>query len=307
MYGQIPCGSGLAPDGGFSVYISVVAVTAAYGSALTAGHFWKSPKVTKRLSPHHSAPRSGSVCPHAGLNPWAAAMGHPWPSAANPASCRVAHGFKPAFGQRGFTGRLRSKSTARSTADVRFCGSGLARDGGLRVDHYVIETPRSKYGRGLAPDGGFSVYISVVAVTAAYGSALTAGHFWKNPKVTKRLSPHHSAPRSGSVCPHAGLNPWAAAMGHPWPSAANPASCRVAHGFKPAFGQRGFTGRLRSKSTARSTADVRFCGSGLARDGGLRVDHYVTEAPRSKCGRGLAPDGGLTVTQFSQPKVPSHA
>ena len=37
-------------------------------------------------------------------------MGHPWPSAANPASCRVAHGFKPAFGQRGLTGRLRSKA-----------------------------------------------------------------------------------------------------------------------------------------------------------------------------------------------------
>jgi hypothetical protein len=37
-------------------------------------------------------------------------MGHPWPSAANPASCRVTHGFKPAFGQRGLTGRLRSKA-----------------------------------------------------------------------------------------------------------------------------------------------------------------------------------------------------
>ncbi|MEX5596301.1 hypothetical protein Q1J41_25885, partial [Pseudomonas orientalis] len=47
---------------------------------------------------------------NAGLNPWAAAMGHPWPSAANPASCRVTHGFKPAFGQRGLTGRLRSKA-----------------------------------------------------------------------------------------------------------------------------------------------------------------------------------------------------
>ncbi|AZE95435.1 Threonine synthase [Pseudomonas orientalis] len=40
------------------------------------------------------------MCPNTGLNPWAAAMGHPWPSAANPASCRVTHGFKPAFGQR---------------------------------------------------------------------------------------------------------------------------------------------------------------------------------------------------------------
>ncbi|PMY15648.1 hypothetical protein C1Y22_05170 [Pseudomonas sp. MPR-R2A5] len=25
-------------------------------------------------------------------------MGHPWPRTANPASCRVTHGFKPVFG-----------------------------------------------------------------------------------------------------------------------------------------------------------------------------------------------------------------
>ncbi|AZF47513.1 Threonine synthase [Pseudomonas sp. R2-7-07] len=41
------------------------------------------------------------MCPNAGLNPWAAALRHPWRRAANPASCRVTHGFKPAFGQRG--------------------------------------------------------------------------------------------------------------------------------------------------------------------------------------------------------------
>ncbi len=149
-----------------------------------------------------------------------------------------------------------------------------AREGGLTVGHYLTETPRSQCGRGLAPDGGFSVYLSVAAVTAADGSALTAGHFWKSPKVTKRLSPHHSAPRLGSVCPNTGLNPGAATMGHSWPSAANPASCRVAHGFKPAFGQRGFTGRLRSKSKASSKADVLFCGSGLARDGGLTAKQF---------------------------------
>ncbi|MEG8248600.1 hypothetical protein U3E46_26810, partial [Pseudomonas paracarnis] len=44
------------------------------------------------------------------LNPWAAATRHPWRGAANPASCRVTHEFKPAFGQRGLTGRLRSKA-----------------------------------------------------------------------------------------------------------------------------------------------------------------------------------------------------
>ncbi len=99
-----------------------------------------------------------------------------------------------------------------------------------------------------------TAYISVPAVTATYGSALTAGHFWKGPKVTKRPSPHHSAPRLGSVCPNAGLKSWAAATRHPWRGAANPASCRVAHDFKPAFGQRGLTGRFRSKARSRSRA-----------------------------------------------------
>ncbi len=39
-------------------------------------------------------------------------MGHPWPSAAKPASCRFTHGPMPAFSHRGLTGRLRSKSKA---------------------------------------------------------------------------------------------------------------------------------------------------------------------------------------------------
>ena len=74
----------------------------------------KSPKVSKRLLPHHSAPRCRSVYPTADLEPWAAAKGHPWPSAANPASCRVAHGSRPTFGQRGLTGRLRSKAKSKA-------------------------------------------------------------------------------------------------------------------------------------------------------------------------------------------------
>ncbi|MCP2073605.1 UNVERIFIED_ORG: hypothetical protein J2Y77_003041 [Pseudomonas lini] len=48
------------------VCISVSSVTATGGSALTAGHFWKSrepdqPKVTKNALPHHSVPRLGSA------------------------------------------------------------------------------------------------------------------------------------------------------------------------------------------------------------------------------------------------------
>ena len=81
------------------------------------GSLCKSGKVSKTLLPHHSAPRLGSVCPNTGLNPWAAATRHPWRGAANPASCRVTHEFKPAFGQRGLTGRLRSRSQADQEQD----------------------------------------------------------------------------------------------------------------------------------------------------------------------------------------------
>ncbi|KAA0947878.1 hypothetical protein FQ182_09250, partial [Pseudomonas sp. ANT_H4] len=46
----------------------------------------KSAKVSKALLPYLSAPRCGSAYPNEGIAPWVAAMGHPWPSAAKPAS-----------------------------------------------------------------------------------------------------------------------------------------------------------------------------------------------------------------------------
>jgi len=121
-----------------------------------SGSLWKSPKVTKGLLPHHSAPRLGSVCPNAGLNPWAAVMGHPWPRTANPASCRVTHGFKPAFGQRGFTGRLRSRSKARARGQsknrMRSCkrASDLAPLSGMIGTHPPRQLSKTLAG-GLAP------------------------------------------------------------------------------------------------------------------------------------------------------------
>ena len=121
-----------------------------------------------------------------------------------------------------------------------------------------------------------------------------SGSLLKSAKVSKTLLPHHSAPRLGSVCPHSGFGPWAAAMGHPWPSAANPASCRVTHGFKPAFGQRGLTGRLRSRSQARSKARA-------------RADHCLSDKWRSKCGSGLAREGGVSVSNHSSDPPLSEA
>jgi hypothetical protein len=78
-----------------------------------SGSLLKSAKVSKTLLPHHSAPRLGSVCLNEGIAPWAAAKGHPWPSAANPASmpgCPLHNAsVQPAW----LTGRPRSTSTAR--------------------------------------------------------------------------------------------------------------------------------------------------------------------------------------------------
>ncbi len=78
-----------------------------------SGSLSKSAKVTKALMPHHSVPRLGSACPHSGIAPWAAAKGHPWPSAAIPASmpgCPLRNAcVRPAW----LTGRPRSTSTTR--------------------------------------------------------------------------------------------------------------------------------------------------------------------------------------------------
>ncbi|TWR53947.1 hypothetical protein FIV41_23080 [Pseudomonas marginalis] len=46
---------------------------------------------------------------------------------------------------------------------------------------------------------GWNEYISVAAVTAAIGSALTAGHFWKEPKSNQKAlaPPLGTSPRLG--------------------------------------------------------------------------------------------------------------
>jgi hypothetical protein len=70
----------------------------------------------------------------------------------------------------------------------------------------------------------FWVYISIAAVTAAYGFALTATHFCRRPKVSKTLRPsvRPLAKARCSLAPVLLRGP--AAIGHPWPGAASPAS-----------------------------------------------------------------------------------
>ncbi len=163
------------------------------------------------------------------------------------------------------------------------CGRGLAPDGGLRADQNFVSILAQMW-EGLAPDGGLGadqdvgsdrVHIRFCG-NGHLGFRPDGGSLLKSAKVSKTLLPHHSAPRLGSVCPNAGLNPWAAAMGHPWPSAANPASCRVTHGFKPAFGQRGLTGRLGSQADQDQKPDQERLASHRGYGWGLRwcVDTY---------------------------------
>ena len=213
-------------------YISIAAVTATYGSALTAGHFWKDPKVTKRSSPHHSAPRLGSVCPNEGFGAWAAVMGHPWPRTANPASCRVTRAPKPAFGQRGLTGRRRSKAKARrpSSRPVLWlvysvkCGRGLAPDEGVSVTYLLTDPPPS----GASPLPHLDLHrseisigqVDLVPLLLCFCSVFDLD-------LRRPVKPRW---------PNAGLNPWVtrqdaglAVLGQGWPMTA-------AHGFKPAFG-----------------------------------------------------------------------
>ncbi|AZE96216.1 Threonine synthase [Pseudomonas orientalis] len=220
------------------------------------------------------------------------------------------------------------------------CGRGLAPDGGLRADQNFVSIlaqmwegacprwrpqsrpefcvdPGSNVGGGLPPMaasgptqnvGSDRVHIRFCG-NGRLGFRFYSGSLLKSAKVSKTLLPHHSAPRLSSVCPHSGLNPWAAATRHSWRGAANPASCRVTHGFKPAFGQRGLTGRLRSKADQERLAS--HCGYGWA-----LLSCVGTYAPIAECQsvnswlihhyRGQAPSHrGSAVYEKGDPKVAS--
>ena len=134
------------------------------------------------------------------------------------------------------------------------------------------------------------VYIRYLG-SGDYGFRSYSGSLLKSAKVSKTLLPHHSAPRLGSVCPHSGFGPWAAAMGHPWPSAANPASCRVTHAPKPAFGQRGLTGRLRSKADQEHSGLQAGLSVVKQQQQQQQQQGQKLKRARSKCGSGLAREG----------------
>ncbi len=122
-----------------------------------SGSLLNSAKVSKTLLPHHSAPRSGSVCPLSGTTARAAATGRPCPVAAKPASCRFTRSVLPAFGQRGLTGRLRS----RSKADQQHSGlqAGLSGVKQRQRQNQNLKRARYKCGSWLACDSINWVYL----------------------------------------------------------------------------------------------------------------------------------------------------
>jgi len=143
--------------------------------------------------------------------------------------------------------------------------------------------------------GGCFVYISVDAVMAAIGSAFTAGHFWKRARNAgpAKSNQKGSCPttRCLAVARHArtqALLRGPAAIGHPWPCAATPASmpgCPLRNTCeRPAW----FNGAPRSKSRAeqnRSKAEQQpscfFCFSVGAFD--FAVASHHSSRPVGRC------------------------
>ena len=140
--------------------------------------------------------------------------------------------------------------------------------------------------------------ISVSAGVADYGSALTAGHFFKRQKVTKRLRPDVRPARLGSGFLRSGIDPGAAA---PVCFAAPPSAvydcvvrslrshARINPSAQPADGlqdQEPLELALIVLSGEKQEADcfcfLLFCGSELAREGGLTADLFLS-GTRSNC------------------------
>ena len=147
------------------------------------------------------------------------------------------------------------------------------------------------------------------------------GSLWKSAKVSKTLLPHHSVPRLGSACPQSGIAPWARRDRPSMAVSRLPRHpCRGAHCAIPACGHRGLTGRLGSRSKARSKAEQQQqqsrgaklpspVGAGLpAMAAGQSIDLSTDTSSSQRCGgppnqcrmRGMpslgeAPSGGARV------------
>ncbi len=224
----------------------------------------KSAKVTKALLPHHLAPRWCSVYPPADPEPWAAATGHPWPNAANPASCRVAHGSESAGGHRGLTGRHRSKSKTRRP-DSRpdcvnfpgFCRSCRRLRSGVSDDVFV----------GCADVSRTSSLLPVRGETAAFDLLLILGaplnHAGRNSILLC------GANRQG--CRFSRLRPWMAGGGGPTQQ------CRItgmpSDSEAPSGGARAFCLLLRCSKVRRCKSATNI--SRHPNNGYVHKNHYT--------------------------------
>ena len=159
----------------------------------------------------------------------------------------------------------------------------------------------------------FWVCISIAAVTAAYGFALTATHFCRRPKVSKTLRPgvRPLAKARCSLAPVLLRGP--AAIGHPWPGAASPASmpgCPLRRtSTRPPEG----AGRSESKAEGELTLGL-MSGEGRVRCFALRRSDacsrrrpnsrpFTHECPQFPVGAGLPAKSVWTTRSFRRPAL----
>ena len=159
-----------------------------------------------------------------------------------------------------------------------------------------IEFEMSACGSKACSRWRLQVYISVFGVLASNGSAFTAGYLEQR-QVTKRFLPHHSAPRLGSVCPNAGIAPRVAAMGHPWPSAAKPASLPVSP-LRNACVRPAWLMGVRDQQPRRG---------GLRADQGIKLARCACFVYTCPCRSRLAGDGGVSAENVSTAATPTVA
>ncbi|XOQ21490.1 MAG: hypothetical protein ACFWTR_12275 [Pseudomonas shahriarae] len=187
------------------------------------GSLWRSAKVSKALLPHHSVPRLGSACPQSGIAPWARRDRPSMAVSRLPRHpCRGAHCAIPACGQRGLTGRLRSRSKARSKAEQQQqqsrgaklhsppVGAGLPAMAVYQPIHLSTETPSSQASQ-LPQESAYASRIRSAVRPPRFALILILG-------APLNHAGRHPILIWGVTRQDAGL----AALGHGWPIAAAP-------------------------------------------------------------------------------------
>jgi hypothetical protein len=140
----------------------------------------------------------------------AAAKGHPWPSAAKPASCRFTLQINIEFRPAWFDGALKIKikvkvkNKAKAKAALNLSGPYLNCRSEFIREAFVAAPQIYGISAGPFPDKSGPtrecVHIRCCG-NGGLGLRPDGASLSKSAKVTKALLPHHLVPRFGSACP----------------------------------------------------------------------------------------------------------